>query len=1473
VTRGWQMKRVKRLDWAALRTGLAAAVTAHSMAHVTYCFSMGLTAIQRARFAEYLQAPHPDLTVDYWDADELTARLTEPTAAAIVERFFDTPPDRLCTPTKRDDLPRLAGMGWQDLGVARAGLVADAEGQAHKIERAEDRELRSTLAGWKEPSQETRRPRLIVVSGPVGCGKTRSLHDALKDALPESALVLMPADHEEARRIASGWETPDRGDDRLVVLWLDDLERFVRINESGLTGAMLHRMLRRDPRLLIAATCHGKGVSLLPPDERAIDTMLDTIVDSAGLHLRIDHLAREEDLDAVRDAISAEDLQEIASLGIGPFVLGIGRLDDRVERTREPSRLALVEAALAWGACGISAPISREELWDLWERRVSTKPTRELFDAALDWALEPVVGRVALLFRAEQGYVAPGLLAERFRARIDVDTVMAVLEMANADQAGEVAYRSAGLPAAEEAIAQFAADERDSAKLGVVCGGFGVSLIENGERPRALPWLTRADELGDVQGTRNLGIYLYRRGLLEEAKVAFARADALGDAAAATNLAALLAAEGREEEGLAALRRGDERGCDLAAFNLAQEMDAQGDAAATRAALSRSIERGNAAAPSWLGLTLLEDGDMESAEGLLQLGDERGDPVAAYNLGVLLLERGDTGPAEDAFRRADDRGDPDGAFAVGVQLRPRNLDAAIRALRRADDREHPEAPDMLGLIWEAQGDLDAAEAAYRRADERGSGGGAAHLAVLLNTWGATEEAEEALRRADARGDIRGAENLGVLLLSRGDPDGAAVLARADDQGSGYAALGIGAHLAEEEDYDAAVAALQRALARGTADAGTMLGELYLDELSGQEGSLSLAEKALSRADELGSGDGSYLLAMVLADQERHDEAVEALVRADERGLGAAALSLGGTFADRRDLEGALACFARAEDRGMAEGARQAAELMSQHDLTTEAVTAMRRAHAAGLWGADLDLGLLLAETGAFEEAEQLLLSAVDAGVEEAEDAFAEYTEFVEGVEAELREAAATDPEKAFELGWLLDQRGDTARAENAYRQADSRGSAEGAIKLGALLDERGAHEEALAAYRRAADRHSARGAYFLGVALERTDMTAARDAHALADKLGYGGGSCRLGTLLAEAGEEDEAEAALLRAVDLDHSHGALVHADYLMNWGRPAEAAVRYRVAEQAGLDFASVGLGKASLAAGDREAAKRAFTRADRRGDPNGSLALAHLLIEDRDANAAIGPLRRAEAAGLSAAVPPLGRILMLNGRSRDAEQILRRWHESGNTDATALLAALLFDRGDPSCASFLLGLELGAGSEALRYLRGLALLDVDPAAAARDFSDAAAHGDAIAGHMAEFALLKASTAPGDRLGRDMLNACERGNPIVAHVFGESLYEAGDLDMAQGLLTMAFEANSRAAGTVLANLLDEMDHSDDARAVRERLKDLPIIEEPMWKPLFTLAQAAGEGSGLQWLAEATLTRRTGFPSAAGGEPPLTTR
>lgn len=109
------------------------------------------------------------------------------------------------------------------------------------------------------------------------------------------------------------------------------------------------------------------------------------------------------------------------------------------------------------------------------------------------------------------------------------------------------------------------------------------------------------------------------------------------------------------------------------------------------------------------------------------------------------------------------------------------------------------------------------------------------------------------------------------------------------------------------------------------------------------------------------------------------------------------------------------------------------------------------------------------------------------------------------VNAEATAAVNGDATAAFNLGVVLEERGDLAGAEAAFRRADERGHGAAASNLGLLLEERGASAQAEAAYRRAVGRGDATAAFNLGGVLEeRGELAGAEAAYRRADERGSG---------------------------------------------------------------------------------------------------------------------------------------------------------------------------------------------------------------------------------------------------------------------------------------------------------------------------------------------------------------------------------
>jgi tetratricopeptide (TPR) repeat protein len=142
---------------------------------------------------------------------------------------------------------------------------------------------------------------------------------------------------------------------------------------------------------------------------------------------------------------------------------------------------------------------------------------------------------------------------------------------------------------------------------------------------------------------------------------------------------------------------------------------------------------------------------------------------------------------------------------------------------------------------------------------------------------------------------------------------------------------------------------------------------------------------------------------------------------------------------------------------------------------------------------------------------------------------------VEGGQMSRGESTLVDGRRAaveqFRLGVLLEERGDPASAELAYRQADALNHAGAALNLGILHEARGDLRAAKASYRRAHKRGDENGAFNLGALLEdRGDLAGAKRAYKLADSAGHAPAAGRLAAILAAGGDVDGARAARRRA-------------------------------------------------------------------------------------------------------------------------------------------------------------------------------------------------------------------------------------------------------------------------------------------------------------------------------------------------------
>ena len=701
-------------------------------------------------------------------------------------------------------------------------------------------------------------PALVCLYGASKAGKSRSILEALKHELRDAAIVAPDETSENLQTIIDLGLLEDIAAQYAgrVVLWLDDLEGFVRVGDSGgLNRQILKSLKEKLPGLVVAATAGGRGRMMLTrPKQTGLFEPLNELLD----HGITEYLDSGLTTPAERDALALvvpPDLAIEMQRGLGEVAVSGRRLVQILIDGSNPrfddGRVSVEGAAITWAAItvhrfGLTKPVPDAVL-----RRLCACYANALsddsFERGLRWATEPLYARVSLL-RKHGAARSPYDYVVQHAPAVDPDVERCVWrELLETDSADDVLL-------------------------------LGLHASRRDAREDAVAALGRADALGSADAAFALGQELHERGDFAGAEAAWRRGYERGSPLAGNNLGLVLNARGDVAGGEAVWRRTQQRGGvggAAAANNLGDLLERRGDQKGAEEAYRRSNELGSTLGSRALGRLLYNAGDLEAAERAFRRADDGGDADAAFYLGVLRKKAGDDRKAEMAWRRADARGSADGASNLAIMLHERgDKEGAEAACRRADERGSANGAYGLGQLLREQGDSQGAEAAYCRADERGSADGAFMLGVLLNKAGNKEEAKAAWWRADERGSADGAHELCKFLSERGNAAGAeAACRRADERGSAEGACTLGALLCNAGNKEEAEAAWRRADERGSAGGAYNLGVLLY-----QRGELEKAEAAWRRADERDSADASYNLGVLLRDRHRDLEAAAAAFR-------------------------------------------------------------------------------------------------------------------------------------------------------------------------------------------------------------------------------------------------------------------------------------------------------------------------------------------------------------------------------------------------------------------------------------------------------------------------------------------------------------------------------------------------------------------------------------------------------------------
>jgi tetratricopeptide (TPR) repeat protein len=403
--------------------------------------------------------------------------------------------------------------------------------------------------------------RFIVVAGPSKAGKSRTAFEVASEAFAEDLLLvpaLRPEDAPEALRELFGELDVMADAHRRVVVWLDDIQRYVRFR--ALDASLLRKWRTHDPPVVIVATIRDTELAKLQEDER-------TVLSRAK---RVTLPARLSDAELVRAAeiYPGEDFTR----GIGVQMVDAPRLIETFElaATSQPQAYALISAAVDWQRATSNESISADELFELarlQDYRHSAGDGTLFRDAdlerALRWSLTRLPSGVSLLYESDDkgerfsvfDYLIDyaGGRVEEHRGRRAVppgiwEAALSRLDAADCAAVGFSAQYFQAWDVARRAWTKAQEDDESACEAGVFLGilqnQLGESVVAKETLEAALVNDTSThplDALTRTVGLANLAVAQMNRGEMGEASDTAARAVATAEEEG-SNPAALAAA-------------------------------------------------------------------------------------------------------------------------------------------------------------------------------------------------------------------------------------------------------------------------------------------------------------------------------------------------------------------------------------------------------------------------------------------------------------------------------------------------------------------------------------------------------------------------------------------------------------------------------------------------------------------------------------------------------------------------------------------------------------------------------------------------------------------------------------------------------------------------------------------------------------------------------------------------------------------
>lgn len=645
----------------------------------------------------------------------------------------------------------------------------------------------------------------VLLVGGSSVGKTRSMYEAIRTALPEWWLIHPdPVDDVTVARLAA-MPAPR------TVVWFDELQRYLGRTPNGLSAGITRRLITAGIVIVATLWPDEYGARATPPttpgrsdlyaDERQL-LGLAHVIDVAA-DLSPEEQGRAEDLASdprIRVALDTPDAGFTQVLAAGPELVRWWA------NAPDPYGKAVITAALDAHRVGARAPLPPAFLAAaapgyLTSRQQAVAPT-DWLDSAVAYATTPLRGATATLcpVAARMGQVVGYTVADylhqharRTRRTVALPdlTWRALVDHYHADDI----YRLAD--SAERRGQSFHAEGLYRRVVDTHRGSFGrvgkdgadfaeYKLADLLVRHNRIEELRERADTGELPASHRLARVLAERGDIDGLRV---RAST-EDRAALHELANLLIGQGHIDEAVAKLRRLIDLGYKPATERLANALADRGQVEEAIAVLSEHTEiRDMSTASSYLANLLAEHRHISRLRGRA----DDGNFAARHRLADFLAEHGYI----DELRQRADAGD------------------ALAANRLAD------------LLAE-QGNLDELR---RRTDAHDGSATCERLANLLAERGEIEELRE---RADHGADIEmffAGVALARLLAKRGEMD---ELRQRANAGSSSAVAWLAKLLAEQGNIDE----LREYADRGHQAAAHELIELLasegrVDELSGE----------------------------------------------------------------------------------------------------------------------------------------------------------------------------------------------------------------------------------------------------------------------------------------------------------------------------------------------------------------------------------------------------------------------------------------------------------------------------------------------------------------------------------------------------------------------------------------------------------------------------------------------------------------